>query len=337
LGAGPALAQGPPDNKKNEGAAVKEISIGEIDGFLVGHAESAEFKTGVTVILAPKGAPASAYVPGFAPGTREVELLDPKNLVPMVHAVALAGGSAFGLASGAGVVRWLTEQGLGFDVGDIKVPIVTGAVIYDYPGNLSQGKLPDENMGYEAAKNAKSGPVESGPVGAGVSAMSGRLAPNSQLSQSGIGSYGIELPSGLQIAAIAVVNPVGSVVDPKTGQIVSGARRPDGTLMTREEILQALSGEGGESPADAGTRTVICAVATNAKLDKLDAHRLARMASAGVTRAVYPAHLLFDGDSVFALGAPDGKEYDVSYLGALAADVLAEAVLRSVPRESPKP
>ncbi|MDR2198368.1 MAG: P1 family peptidase [Deltaproteobacteria bacterium] len=306
---------------------MKYTSISEIEGFLAGHRENKEMKTGCTVILAPDGAVASAYGPGFAPGTREIELLNPKNLVSSLHALVLSGGSAFGLASATGVMRYLKEKNLGFDTGSIRVPIVSAAVIYDYPKNLSQGTLPDEDMGYAAAVAASKAPLKSGPFGAGFSAETGKIS-DTLSSPSGIGSSGIELAGGLKIAALAVVNAVGSVVDPRSGEIISGVRHPDGTFLSRQEILKILS---GTEPEKENTNTVLIAVATNAKMDKLGAHRLARMAAAGIPRAIYPAHLLWDGDMVFALSSGTGGEFDASYLGALAAELVSQAIVNSVP------
>jgi L-aminopeptidase/D-esterase-like protein len=315
----------------------KTIHISEIPGFMVGHAENEEAQTGCTAILAPEGAVASAYVPGFAPGTRELELLSPRNLMPCIYGLLLSGGSAFGLAAAEGVSRFILDKGWGYKTAYINVPIVPAAVIYDYPDNRSNGRLPNEAMGYEAASNAKTGPLRSGRFGAGKGAMSGKMAVENKHSKSGIGSYGLAMESGLMMAALAVVNPLGSIVDPHTGDIISGVLHTDDTLYTRDEILEAFS----HLPPDAhippvgaskgSAHTVLVAVATNAKLDKLNCNRLARMADCGVARSVYPAHLLFDGDVIFTLSTGKGRAYDVSYLGALAADMVAEAIVRSVP------
>jgi L-aminopeptidase/D-esterase-like protein len=268
----------------------------------------------------------------------------PEALTGQVHGVCLAGGSALGLAAASGVARYLVETGAGFDTGPVKVPVVPAAVIFDYPGNLSGGRLPDEGTGYRAARGASAEPLEGGPRGAGVSAWSGRIAGNELCSPSGIGLYGLELPSGLQIAALAVVNALGSIMDRGTGRILSGARLPGGSLADREQIMVMLekidppagndfsredgggAGKGGVTEA-----TTLAVVATNAPLGRLGALRLARMASAGMARTIYPAHLLFDGDTVFALATSGGPACGESWLGALAADVLAEAIMRSVP------
>jgi L-aminopeptidase/D-esterase-like protein len=304
------------------------ITIGEIEGFKVGQASDSAAKTGCTVILCPQGAVASAYTPGFAPGSRETELLKPSGLVQAVHGLCLSGGSAFGLAAAGGAVRFLSKLKAGLDIGPVRVPIVPAAVICDYPANQSGGLLPDEAMGFEAAWSAESGPVPSGPYGAGFSARSGKLGGEELASPSGIGSFGVMTKGGLAVAALAVVNPLGSIVSPRTGEIISGLKVPSGRLAGRREILAALAGAG--TVHDQG-HTVLAAVATNAAIGKLDAWRLARMAGCGIARAVYPAHLLFDGDTVFALSTARGPAADISFLGALAAEVLAEAIVRSVP------
>jgi L-aminopeptidase/D-esterase-like protein len=312
---------------------LKVIHVSEIDGFTVGHADNHEFHTGCTVIMCPSGAPASVFIPGFAPGTRETQLLSPWNIVPAINALLFTGGSAFGLSAASGVVRFLLEQFVGFDAEDkLRIPIVPAAAIYDFYGNVSKGRYPDEGMGYEAAKNAVSGPLRSGPYGVGHSLSSGGLTTPPLQSPSGFGSYGLELANGLKLAAIVAVNPLGSVVNPNTGEIISGVRHSNGSLYNRIEILQALSLlPPAGSPVLETAHTVLAAVATNAKMSKLDAYRVARMGSSGIARAIFPSRLLFDGDIVFAMSSCTGKSFDPSFLGALAAEVVAQAIVRSVP------
>ncbi|MDR1577337.1 MAG: P1 family peptidase [Deltaproteobacteria bacterium] len=304
------------------------ISLSEIEGFLVGHEEDRVAKTGCTAILCPEGAIASAYTPGFAPGSREMDLLRPSGLIPAIHGLLLSGGSAFGLAAATGVVNFLLAKGVGFPTGPIRVPIVPSAVIYDYPANQSKGLLPDERMGYLAASNASHAPLNSGPFGAGYSAVSGKLGGEALSSPSGLGSYGQVGKTGLMMAALAVVNPLGSVVNHKTGEIISGLKRPEGGLADRKDILSTLELAENLQPGN----TVLVVVGTNAQIDKLGAYRLARLASCGIARAIYPSHLLSDGDTVFALSSGVGPRADLSYLGALAADLVSEAIVRSVPK-----
>ncbi|MDR1081819.1 MAG: P1 family peptidase [Deltaproteobacteria bacterium] len=319
---------------------MREITISEVAGILAGHAEEASAGTGCTVVISPKGAVGACWTPGFAPGSRETEALKPEGLTGQVHGVCLAGGSALGLAAASGVARYLAEEGIGFDIGSLRVPIVSAAVIFDYPGNLSGGSLPDEGTGYRAAAGASKAPLPGGPHGAGVSACSGRIAGPELYSPSGIGLFGVELPSGLQLAALAVANPLGSVTDRHTGRILSGARLPGGGLADRDQIMGMLErmvplvGDGAADGKAGGVTeaTTLAVVATNAPLGRLGSLRLARMASAGMARTIYPAHLLFDGDTVFALATGGGPSCGESWLGALAADVLAEAIMRSVPQ-----
>ncbi|MDR2368768.1 MAG: P1 family peptidase [Deltaproteobacteria bacterium] len=308
---------------------MKEITITAIEGILVGHSEDHKAKTGCTAIVAPSGVTASGHFPGFAPASRETDALRPENSVPRIHGLSLSGGSAFGLAAAQGLVRFLREKGLGFDTGYLRVPVVPAASIYDYPNNLSQGTLPDEAMGYAAAQNASPAPLAPGPRGAGLSAASGKLGDPALSSPSGLGSYGVETRS-IQMAALAVVNPLGSVIDPENGYVISGLKNPDGSLATREGILQALANLP-QAPGSPPKNTVLVAVATNAALDKPDLHRLAIMAATGIARTVYPANTPFDGDALFALATDTGPTANLAWLGALAAEVVAQAIISSVP------
>ncbi|MDR2456185.1 MAG: P1 family peptidase [Deltaproteobacteria bacterium] len=326
---------------------MESIAISDIEGLSLGHWQDQERHTGCTAILAPKGAVASGFFPGFAPALHETGVLSPTNPCPRLHALILSGGSAFGLAAASGAARLLKEKEIGLDTGPIKVPIVPAAAIYDYPYNLSGGRLPDEESGYEAAKAAlaesnsekigfKGDRLLSGPFGAGFSARSGKLGEPLSSSPSGLGSYGLKIGE-LKMAALAVVNPLGSVVDPLTGRLISGFRAKDGSLADREEILLRLRARFKEASGFFRENTVLVAVATNAKLSKVDAYRLAVMASGGIARSVYPSNTLYDGDAVFALSTCDfSEEEDVSWLGGLAAEVVARAILESALAAAPK-
>jgi L-aminopeptidase/D-esterase-like protein len=313
----------------------KEITLTDLPGLTVGHCADPAAGTGCTVVLAPDGVAASGRTPGFAPGGRETELLRPENLVQKIHGLCLAGGSAFGLAAASGVVRFLREKGAGFDAGQVKVPLVPAAVIFDYPGNKSGGALPDESMGLLAARAASSAPVASGPLGAGLSASCGKIGGPGLSSPSGVGSYGQEI-GGVRMAALVVVNPLGSIVDPRTGRIVSGLRAASGALSSPEEILEAMNGPPAGEGAFPGN-TVLAVVATDAPLTKLGLHRLALMAASGIARAVYPSNTMLDGDTVFALSTRTGPAADASWLGALAADAVSRAILNSVPAGTSAP
>jgi L-aminopeptidase/D-esterase-like protein len=328
---------------------MRPISISDIDGLSVGHFSDREARTGCTAILAPEGVAASGYFPGFAPAIHESGVLDPRNPCPAAHGLVFSGGSAFGLSAASGVARYLREKGSGLDTGALKVPIVPGASIYDYPRNLSEGRLPNEESGYEAARLAAlgferkaspngSGELEeeaSGPFGAGFSARAGKIGEPDLSSPSGVGSFGLSI-GGVKLAALAVVNPMGSVVDPLDGRLVSGLRAKDGGLASREEIVRALRERWSDESGFFGQNTLLAAVATNAPLSKLAAHRLAVMASAGIARALYPSGTLYDGDAIFVLARGGGPMADLGWLGAIAADVVAKAIAAASLASDPK-
>lgn len=300
-----------------------------VAGLEVGHDTLPARPTGCTVVLARGGAVAGVDVRGGAPGTRETDLLDPSNTVQKVHGVVLAGGSAFGLDAAAGVVRYLEEQGIGFDAGVAKVPIVPAAVLFDLTVGGRPEIRPDAASGYRAARAAHSGPVAVGNVGAGAGATVGKIAGRTRAMKGGLGSASIALPDGLVVAALVVVNAVGDVVDPASGRVIAGVRGEDGrSLADARKLLRT----GGFKPlARPGENTTIGVVATNAALDKARARKLAQMAHDGFARALAPAHTPLDGDTIFALATGEVPgEPDVTRIGALAAEVVAEAVVRAV-------
>jgi L-aminopeptidase/D-esterase-like protein len=304
-------------------------SITDVAGIEVGHHTLAERPTGCTVILARAGAVGGVDVRGGAPGTREIALLDPVNSIQSmaVHAVVLSGGSAFALDVSSGVMRWLEERDIGYETRVAKVPIVTQAILFDLAvGDPSV--RPGPECGYAAADVASTDPPAEGSIGAGAGATIGKLAGMSRAMKGGIGNASIELPGGVVVGAIVAVNSVGDVVDPATGKVVAGIRTADGTkLADSRELLRARSGVS-VGPAD---NTTIGVVATNARLTKAEVTKLAQMAQDGVARAVYPAHTPRDGDTIFALATGDVEgEPDLIVLGAVGADVVAEAILRAV-------
>lgn len=299
-----------------------------VGGLKVGHFTLSERPTGCTVILAEQGAVAGVDVRGAAPGTRETDLLDPVNMVPAVHAIVLAGGSAFGLDAASGVMRWLEEHDIGFDVRVAKVPIVPAAILFDL--GVGDAKIrPTADCGYRAAAAATSGPVSEGDVGAGAGATVGKLLGAGRAMKGGIGTASVTLPDGLIVSALVAVNAVGDVIDPATGQVVAGARTEDGKgLADARKLLR----EGAtRARARVGENTTIGVVATNARLTKAQATKVAQMAHDGYARAIAPVHSMNDGDVIFSLAtgtlAADG---DVTTIGALAADVMAEAIVRAV-------
>ena len=299
-----------------------------VPGIKVGHHTLAERPTGCTVILVDgDGAVGGVAQRGGAPGTRETDLLDPSNMVDKVNAVVLSGGSAFGLDAATGTVKWLEEHAIGWDVRIAKVPIVPAAILFDLPVGGNPKIRPNADCGYRAAASATAEPVREGTIGAGAGATVGKTGGQGRSMKAGVGSYSITLPGGLSVGAIVAVNAVGDIIDPDTGRIVAGARNADNTFADARVLLRA--GRTGAPPRP-GENTTIGLVATNAKLTKAQAQRMALMADDGFARAIYPSHTVGDGDTVFSLatGRWDG-EVNLTQIGALAADVMARAIVRA--------
>jgi L-aminopeptidase/D-esterase-like protein len=268
-------------------------------------------------------------VRGSAPGTRETDMLDPvKSPETRVNAILLSGGSAFGLAAADGVMRYLLEHEIGYRVGNQIVPIVPGAIIYDLGLEDGEAIRPDAACGYAATAAASRATPTEGSVGAGAGATVGKSGGRGSRSmRGGFGTASVTLSSGLTVAAAVVVNAVGDIIDPATGEVVAGALRADGSFVDMRIQMR----EGIPPGGTAGGNTTIGVVATNAGLTKAEATKVAEMAQDGLARTTYPAHTVRDGDTVFALatGVWDGAN-DVTLIGALAADVMAEAILRAV-------
>jgi L-aminopeptidase/D-esterase-like protein len=316
-------------------------AITDVSGIEVGHAQNDEALTGCTVILCRKGAVAGVDVRGGAPGTRETDLLNPINLVEKVHAIVLAGGSAFGLDAASGVMKYLEEKKIGFNTGVARVPIVPAAILFD----LSLGRAdvrPDSAMGAQAAASASSSPPAEGNVGAGTGASIGRMFGTSLGMKSGLGTASMDIGGGVIVGAIVAVNAVGDVVDPKNGEIIAGLRSGKiGPLRIGKKDSFANTLEMMKTPLGRGvfgltsrSNTVIGAVATNAKLTKAQATKVAQMAQDGFARTIRPAHTMLDGDVIFALST-GSKKADVSIIGAFAAEVMAQAILRAVKMAKP--
>ena len=308
-------------------AAQSHRGLTAVDGLEVGHHTLAARPTGCTVVLAGAGAVAGVDVRGGAPGTRETDLLDPAKTVQQVHAIVLAGGSAFGLDAAGGVVRYLSERGIGYDTRVAKVPIVPAAILFDL-GIGDPTVRPTADCGYRAAAPATAGPVAEGNVGAGAGATVGKLGGAGRAMKGGIGSAAIAVPGGLVVAALAAVNAVGDVIDPATGQVVAGVRTADGEgLADARTLLRAGTGRGGRPREN----TTLGIVATNAALTQAEATAVAGMAHDGLARAVVPSHTPSDGDAIFALATARLDEpVGVGTVGALAAEAMAEAVVRAV-------
>jgi L-aminopeptidase/D-esterase-like protein len=304
-------------------------AITDVVGVKVGHYTDQQAVTGCTVLLCEQGAVAGVDVRGGAPGTRETDLLRPLNLVQEAHAILLAGGSAFGLDAASGVMRYLEERGIGFDVGVARVPIVPTAVLFD----LAIGRAdvrPDSAAGYQACCAATDGPVAEGSVGAGTGATVGKLLGPRFATKSGLGTASERIGKGIVIGALVAVNAFGDVVDPASGRILAGTRAP--VLGGFVDTTQRMKGDLGQI-ALALANTTIGVVATDACLTKEEANKVAQMAHDGLAITIRPVHTMFDGDTIFSLStgkAPGGQRGDVSVIGAVAAQVMAQAVLRAV-------
>ncbi len=305
----------------------------DISGLQVGHWTNKEGGTGCTAILCPpEGAVCGVDVRGGAPGTRETDLLRPECSVEKVHAIMLAGGSAFGLAAADGAMRWLEEHGRGYDVGVAKVPIVPSAILFDLP-MITPKARPDAAAGYAACQAASDAAVVNGTIGAGTGATVGKILGLRQATKGGIGSASKHITNGIVVSALVALNAFGAVIDPKTGEIIAGPRKPIGKGFV--DPVEAAQGFIGQTIARAReawserANTTLAVVATNVILTKAQATKVAQMAHDGLARTIRPIHTMFDGDVVFALSQGD-KKADVSLIGALAADVLAEAVINAV-------
>ena len=250
------------------------------------------------------------------------------NTVERVHAVVLSGGSAFGLDAATGVVRYLEERSVGFDVGIAKVPIVPAAILFDLGVGGKPQIRPGADCGYRAARAATSAAIGEGNVGAGAGATVGKSAGPGRGMKGGIGTAAIELPGGLIVAALIAVSAVGDVIDPATGEVVAGVRGEDGkSLADARKLLRS----GALVRGRAGRNTTIGIVATNARLTKTEATKVAQMAHDGLARAIVPAHTPFDGDTIFALALGNWEgDVGVYTVGALAAEVVSDAILSAV-------
>lgn len=285
-----------------------------VDGLKVGHWTDDVSRTGCTVVLAPEdGCLASGKVLGPAPGSRETVLLEPDRTVDVVHAVVLAGGSAYGLAAAGGVMNWLEEQGRGYVTQFARVPIVPAAVIYDL-GEGDARVRPDEAAGRFAVNAAHAGPVELGRVGVGTGARIGRLIDRAGLVESGLGSYAIQF-AGATVAAMGVSNAIGSLVDPD-----------DGTLIAGQGELLGLAALDGVS-ALPGANTTLVVVATDAFITKAEAHALSTSAHIGIARVTRPSHTVGDGDTAFVLSTGRGPRVPMQALSIAVQEVVAKALV----------
>jgi L-aminopeptidase/D-esterase-like protein len=301
------------------------MSLTDITGIRVGHVSDFEALTGCTAILCERGAVGGVDIRGSASGTSETPTLAPGHVDPVAHGICLAGGSAFGLEASSGVRRYLEKQGAGVQTPAGRVPIVPGAIIYDLGVGKAQVR-PDLAMGEAAAAAATADPVREGCVGAGTGATVGKALGMRNAMKGGLGSWTVKLPGGVLVSSLVVVNAFGDVRDPSTGKIVAGARKaPDSKeFANAEDVLKQ------RPPAPlVRANTTLAVVATNARLEKTEATKLAEFASLGMARAIYPVNTMLDGDVSFALSLGD-RRADLNTLGIAAAEAVAQAILRAV-------
>ncbi|HEC91786.1 MAG TPA: peptidase S58 family protein [Candidatus Atribacteria bacterium] len=300
-------------------------AITDVPGIKVGHSQDLKAGTGCTVIICEKGAVGGVDVRGGAPGTRETDLLNPINLVDKIHAIYLGGGSAFGLDGASGVMKYLEEKDIGFDVGLTKVPIVPGAVLFD----LAVGDYrvrPDAKMGYEACLNASDAEVRQGNIGAGTGATVGKLFGGFRCMKSGLGTASFKSQE-LIVGALVAVNCLGDVIDPETGEIIAGVLTEDRKGFAH--TMSFLRNFPQKTQDNFSKNTTIGVIAANAKLTKAGATKVAMMAQDGYARTISPAHTMFDGDTIFCVATGE-VEAGANVVGALAAEVMARAIVKAV-------
>lgn len=305
---------------------MESIKITDIPGIKIGHDQNLEAGTGCTVIICEDGGTTGVDVRGGAPGTRETDLMNPINLVDKVHAILLAGGSAFGLDASSGVMEYLEKIGVGFDVGVTRVPIVTGAVIFD----LTAGKCdvrPDKLMGYRACVNANNIMCPEGNIGAGTGATVGKALGMDYCMKGGLGTFAIKVGE-LMIGAIVAVNCFGDIIDSSTGKIIAGTLNKDKNGFANTETIM-LENYADSSALSFSSNTTIAAVVTNAALTKAQANKVASMAHDGYARAINPIHTMNDGDTIFAMSTGN-VQADTNVVGMLAAKVVEKAIVSAV-------
>lgn len=297
----------------------------DIPGIRVGHVSDYQAITGCTAILCEQGAVCGVDLRGSATGTQEIDTLRPGHVTDRIHAITLAGGSAFGLEAASGVRRHLSSRKIGFAFGGQYVPIVPAAILFDL-GIGRSDVHPDAAMGEAAAKAATADAVTEGNVGAGTGATVGKLFGRDRAMKGGIGSFTVTLPGGVMVSALVAVNALGDVRDPDTGKIVAGART---AAQSRDFADAERAMLAGTQIGGSRSNTTLAVVATNAALDKVQATKLAQFAGLGMARSIYPVNTMVDGDTVFALSIGAMKA-DINNLGVAAAHALAQSILRAV-------
>lgn len=304
---------------------MREITLSSFKGIKIGHAQDFDSATGCSVIIAKKGAIAGVDVRGGAPGTRETDLLNPINLVDKIHAILLAGGSAFGLDAAAGVMEYLEEKKVGFNVQVARVPIVPGAVLFDL-GIGNPNIRPDKEMGYKACIDSEKDNNLMGNVGAGTGATVGKLFGMEQAMKGGLGQIFLQV-GDLIVGAVVAVNCFGDVIEPTTGDIIAGTL--DKSLIKPVNTEEYMLKEYNKDNNIFSGNTTIGVVITNARLTKNQANKIASMAHNGYGRVIRPAHTMVDGDTIFTMATGEISA-DVNVIGLLAARVIETAVIRGV-------
>lgn len=310
---------------------MKEISIKDFRNIQIGQAENVQAGTGCTVfLLGREGASVGLDVRGGGPASRESELLKPLATAQVIHAILLAGGSAFGLDAAGGVMRYLEERGIGVDVGVTRVPLVCQSDLFDLTVADAHTR-PDAAMAYEACVNAETGNYRDGNHGAGTGATVGKLLGMEHCMKSGIGSYAVQV-GNLQVGAVVAVNAVGDVYDYENGHKIAGLLAADGKTFLDSELaaLQAIEAQAEKFVGN----TTLGVILTNARLDKAHLCKIAGMAHDGYARAIRPVHTSMDGDSIYAVSLGDVPA-DMDVVGTLAARVMAKAIVRAVQAAKP--
>lgn len=304
---------------------MKEIPIKQIENIKIGHAQDIEAATGCSVIICEKGAPTGVDIRGGGPASRETELLNPRAACTAIHAILLSGGSAFGLDAAGGVMRYLEENNIGFDVGITKVPLVCESCIFDL-GIGSSSVRPDQRMGYAACENAQTNTFQEGNIGVGTGATVGKLRGAANMMKSGLGTYAVQIGS-LKVGALVVVNALGDVIDPKTGKILAGLLTDDHKSFQNSEEALYEHYEGTQNLFTGNTTLGV--VITNAKFTKAEMGKIASLAQNGYARTICPVHTTADGDSIYAMSVGDISS-DIDVVGTLASRVMEKAIMKAV-------
>lgn len=306
---------------------MQKIRMEELEEFRIGHAQNEQAMTGCTVILCENGATTGVDVRGGSPGTRETDLLASENNVEKAHATFLSGGSAFGLDVGAGIMKFLEERDKGFDVGNVKVPIVPGAILFDL-GIGDAAIRPDKEMGYNACLHAYKEQTGLGNIGAGTGATIGKVLGPDYMMKGGIGFAGYQI-GALQISAVVAVNAVGDVYNPIKNKQIAGVydRKENVLLNSADIILSQITNNKHLTPNNGNT--TIGTIMTNAKLSKAQANKIASISQDGIAKTINPSHTLMDGDTLFMMST--GKvEIDPNIIGILATTVVSEAIIEGI-------